>query len=586
MSLVINTNSLATTATRNLATNSANLSRSLARLSSGSKIVTPADDAGGLAVANKLKAALNRNVRTQQNVQNALSFMQVQDGALKVASSILDRMSELKTMSLDVTKNSLDIANYDAEFTQLQEQLSNVKNEDFNGIGLFNATANLTTYTTSDGDSSSEPSVTTTRTGLFQELGNITYQGTGGTKQVDTVTITGGVATDTFSVTVDGNALAAVAFNTDLATTATDLAAAINADATIGALVTADASAADGSLTLTAATAGTGFTASSAANDVSTTGAAASTDAATTANATLSVAEFTIDTQFAASSATATTFVKSTATDGSIRLGYIANDAAQVTAAGHGLDFAAAVTAGEVIEVSNVSSLYDSEAGVAKARIFETTFSTHAGGEVVFDDASNSFYIANGVTKNYSDATALAATVQTEEGEFTKLDSYLKASDYSDFNSSSSYQLGDIVSLNSNLYVASANITAGLGDPSSNATAGTGWVAISQNAQSGADLLTSTNTLSNYTTADFQSFIQTAATARAQNGAEMQRFNVSAEMLETNHTNFEAAHSRLADVDIATESTQFAKNNILVQSAAAMLSQANNLPSIALQLLQ
>jgi|GEM_PF-3048257 len=102
--------------------------------------------------------------------------------------------------------------------------------------------------------------------------------------QVDTVTITGGSATDTFSVTVDGNALAAVAFNTDLATTATDLAAAINADATIGALVTADASAADGSLTLTAATAGTGFTASSTANDVSTNGVAASTHANTTAN--------------------------------------------------------------------------------------------------------------------------------------------------------------------------------------------------------------------------------------------------------------------------------------------------------------
>ena len=566
MSLVINTNSIATVTRNYLNTNQANLKTSLSRLASGRRIVDPSDDAGGLAVGNKLAATLNRNTRTQQNVQNSISFLQVQDGALTQVGKILDRMSELKTMSLDVTKNSSDIANYDAEFNQLQDQLANIRDEKFNGIDLFKTSADpLRVYTTEGGK------------------GTIT---TPAVAQVDTVTITGGVATDTFSVTVDGNALAAVAFNTDLATTATDLAAAINADATIGALVTADASAADGSLTLTAATAGTGFTASSAANDVSTTGAAASTDAATTANATLSVAEFTIDTQFAASSATATTFVKSTATDGSIRLGYIANDAAQVTAAGHGLDFAAAVTAGEVIEVSNVSSLYDSEAGVAKARIFETTFSTHAGGEVVFDDASNSFYIANGVTKNYSDATALAATVQTEEGEFTKLDSYLKASDYSDFNSSSSYQLGDIVSLNSNLYVASANITAGLGDPSSNATAGTGWVAISQNAQSGADLLTSTNTLSNYTTADFQSFIQTAATARAQNGAEMQRFNVSAEMLETNHTNFEAAHSRLADVDIATESTQFAKNNILVQSAAAMLSQANNLPSIALQLLQ
>ena len=86
MSLVINTNNIATIATNNLNANQVNLQRSLARLSSGSKIVTPHDDAGGLAVSTKLKAALNRNTRTQQNVSNAISFMQTQDGALKVAT--------------------------------------------------------------------------------------------------------------------------------------------------------------------------------------------------------------------------------------------------------------------------------------------------------------------------------------------------------------------------------------------------------------------------------------------------------------------------------------------------------------------
>jgi flagellin len=498
MSLVINTNSIATTATRNLATNSANLSRSLARLSSGSKIVTPADDAGGLAVANKIKAALNRNVRTQQNVQNALSFMQVQDGALKVATGILDRMSELKTMSLDVTKNALDIANYDAEFTQLQEQLTNIQNEDFNGIGLFNETTNLTTYTTSDGDSSSEPSITSTRTGLFQELGNTTYT----------------------------NAL--------------------------------------------------------------------------------SVAEFTIDTAFTASTAAATTFVKSTdASTGAVRVGYIASTAAAVTAAGHGQDFAAAVAAGEVIEIdsANVATLYDSEADVARARVFESGVSTHLGGEVVYDNATNSFYLSATSTFNYDAAgagavnsTATAAgTVSTSAGELVKLDGYLSSTDHATYSSTEAYELGDIASFGGNLYVATGNISVGRGDPTVNTAASAtaaavagvaGWTQISQNASNGGDLQTTSTTLSDYTTADFQTFIQAAATARAQNGAEMQRLNVSAEMLQANHTNFEAAHSRLADVDIATESTQFAKNNILVQSAAAMLAQANNLPSVALQLLQ
>ena len=77
----------------------------------------------------------------------------MQDGALASVGKILDRMSELKTMSLDVTKNSLDIANYDAEFNQLQEQLSNIREEKFNGINLFTTShSDLNTYTTEVGD--------------------------------------------------------------------------------------------------------------------------------------------------------------------------------------------------------------------------------------------------------------------------------------------------------------------------------------------------------------------------------------------------------------------------------------------------
>ena len=167
MSLVINTNNIATIATNNLNANQVNLQRSLARLSSGSKIVAPHDDAGGLAVSTKLKAALNRNTRTQQNVSNAISFMQTQDGALKVATNILDRMSELKTMSIDPTKNAYDIANYNTEFKELQRQLVNINDERFNGINLFNASSDLSVSSTEDGVTAT---VNMTRSGLFDNL--------------------------------------------------------------------------------------------------------------------------------------------------------------------------------------------------------------------------------------------------------------------------------------------------------------------------------------------------------------------------------------------------------------------------------
>jgi flagellin len=150
MSVVINTNYAATVASNNLASSNGALQRSLNRLSSGSKIVSPSDDAGGLAVSMKLASASKRQGAVNNNIGNAVSFLQTQDGALKVAGKILDRMSELKTLYEDATKNSSDQANYDTEFKALSKQLESITSEKFNGISLFSSGANKTIYATED----------------------------------------------------------------------------------------------------------------------------------------------------------------------------------------------------------------------------------------------------------------------------------------------------------------------------------------------------------------------------------------------------------------------------------------------------
>ena len=66
-------------------------------MSSGNRIVSPSEDAGGLAVAMKLESSLRRASATMMNTQNGVSFLQMQDGALKVVGEIVDRMSELKS---------------------------------------------------------------------------------------------------------------------------------------------------------------------------------------------------------------------------------------------------------------------------------------------------------------------------------------------------------------------------------------------------------------------------------------------------------------------------------------------------------
>ena len=152
MSLTINTNPAAISAAYNLGKNNAKLQKSLARLSSGSKIVTPADDAGGLAVSMKLNASINRTRAAITNVQNATSFAEVQDGALQAAARVVDRMAELKALSQDVLKSATDKANYDTEFAALRTQLWDVGQEQFNGVSLFSSDATFGSTKTKDTD--------------------------------------------------------------------------------------------------------------------------------------------------------------------------------------------------------------------------------------------------------------------------------------------------------------------------------------------------------------------------------------------------------------------------------------------------
>jgi len=120
---VINTNVQAIAAARNLNKSQDLLGQSLARLSSGSKIVNPSDDAAGLAVSEKLDAQNLRVQAASTNVQNAISYIQTADGFMSGMTKILGRMSELGMLSQDVTKNPSDVALYEEEFKALQEQL-------------------------------------------------------------------------------------------------------------------------------------------------------------------------------------------------------------------------------------------------------------------------------------------------------------------------------------------------------------------------------------------------------------------------------------------------------------------------------
>jgi flagellin len=149
--MVINTNMSAQSSARLLVESSQLLSKSLARLSSGSKIVSPEDDVAGQAVSTRFDAQISRINATRSNIANAISFSQTQDGFLKKVAKALDRMSELAILSQDITKQDPDRALYHAEFSTLASYIADLATKDYNGVSLFDA-ATLEVTIDSDGN--------------------------------------------------------------------------------------------------------------------------------------------------------------------------------------------------------------------------------------------------------------------------------------------------------------------------------------------------------------------------------------------------------------------------------------------------
>ena len=238
MPLNINTNAAASAASYHLSKNNASLQKSLTRLSSGSRITQPADDAGGLAVSMKLSGTINRLSGVEKNIDNAISFLQVQDGVLESAGKIVDRMAELKALSQDVLKNSSDIANYNAEFKNLQVQLHQMSQTTFNGVSLAGTGSSaifggsnvqdvtVSIFTSATGESGSKVSINKTMllsaltidasdlsSASFTNAGknNAAAAGTGGIFSFAADTVAGTMTLDKVSVAVFTQALQNVA---------------------------------------------------------------------------------------------------------------------------------------------------------------------------------------------------------------------------------------------------------------------------------------------------------------------------------------------------------------------------------------
>jgi len=138
----INTNIGALVAHKNMQENTNSLEDSMARLSSGKRINSAADDAAGSAIASKMEAQVRSMTVAIRNSNDAISLTQTAEGALGEVENMLQRMRELAVQSSNDTLNASDRAQVQAEITQLSAEINSIASQtSFNGNKLLDGSS-------------------------------------------------------------------------------------------------------------------------------------------------------------------------------------------------------------------------------------------------------------------------------------------------------------------------------------------------------------------------------------------------------------------------------------------------------------
>jgi flagellin len=250
-----------------LAITGAGLSKTLFRLSSGSRINSGADDAAGLAIADGLRANISALTQSSRNANDGTGKLQVADGALAQVTNLLNRAVTLATESANGTVSNAQRGALDNEFTAIKAEIDRIgSNTTFNGTAVFSASSVdifLSDSTTTG------TSIVATTTGVVSSLGiglganaSNTLSAIGNATAGKVVVI----GTQTYTFAAAAGAANTVTIGATTADTLANLAAAVNGAAGAGvaygagtvANVDASASATTSTVTFTAKVAGTG----------------------------------------------------------------------------------------------------------------------------------------------------------------------------------------------------------------------------------------------------------------------------------------------------------------------------------------
>jgi len=138
MGLRVNTNLFSLNASRNLSNVTSRLGGNFARLSSGLRIASAADDAAGLGISERMRAQIRSLNQAGRNANDGISLAQTAEGSMNELNGNLVRMRELAVQAANGTLNTGDRAILDSEFQALVEEIDRVANQTtFNGVNLL-----------------------------------------------------------------------------------------------------------------------------------------------------------------------------------------------------------------------------------------------------------------------------------------------------------------------------------------------------------------------------------------------------------------------------------------------------------------
>ena len=615
MSLIINTNIASLTAQRNLGLNNSQLQKSLERLSSGLRVNRAADDAAGLAIANKLNfqaRGLNQAVR---NAGDATSLVQTAEGSFNVATNILGRLRELAVQAASDTNTTADRATLKSESDLLVAELTRLASTtQFNGANLLDgsfASGKIQVGANADQTISfSLADVRANQLGKFAAFSAAIAAGLSGG-----VFTSGGAGAITAGQFTINSQLVGATTTTDDQVSVLDLN--VGAAAGVGAV--------QGSIVISAFS---GATASAAfyingtqiTNFTNLATVHTTSDFLSQVAASVNAAGITNVTARVNSDYTRITFVATKGTD--IRLAYstaggtVASDFASaiglavLSQVGSGNDTNAISNfngqSGAIAKVAAINSV-SSKSGVqatALANIVSSTTAVVAG-----TLAANELYIngvainaTNGITNGdgtgalrsainaQTSATGVSATISStgtvvltaSDGRNISIFQESPAAAITQLNAGAT---GSAVYRSAIKYVSTNAVTfTGSTTNVGSLTTNTPYQPDLNNSLSLIDI--STQSGANTAIISVDAALAQISQSRANVGALQSRLDLTVQALQTAAENQTAAESRIRDADFAHETSVFTRNQILVQAGTAILAQANSSTQIALQLLK